>query len=354
MGRLAIMMVMGLALALSVVGYQINQTNSRSVEHVVSFQRYTMARNIAHSGINMVLRKFDSQADTGFINKVNRGVKVGIPYGFMYGSCMESVWVPDPAAHRESVVVKSYSTYLDTTYYMDLRLRRSPQPFPWVNAAVGLRAPNVDWSISGNAATIDGRDHDINGNWLNHPADDKPGVAVWTGTDTTKVLGRPPGSFYGSPRKTVKDTTLPNPSAYADQLINAASYNYTGPCNVTGNNTWGSSSNPIVIYANATAGSIKFAGTCEGWGILICKGSLEMGGNFTWHGLVIAYNDVSIEQSALSAGTPNVIGAFLMSGASGSSFSMKGNCSVQYSKAALNNAMLVGNLQSYKVIKWYE
>jgi hypothetical protein len=359
MGRLALMMVMGLTLTLAVVGYQINQTNSRAIEHVVSFQKYTMARNIAHTGINMALRKIDKQDSTAetrsFDSSLNVGTKLWITNNFALGSCSTMVWVPAPTTNPDSLLITSNSRYIDTTYTMRLILKKAPDPFPGVNAAVGLRVNNAVWSISGNTATIDGRDHDINGNLLPSSSNDRPAVAVYYGPDTTDVLSDPPHDFEGVPKKVVQDSSIPNPLDYAQLYINSASYTYTGPATIASNQVWGLQSAPVVVYANASAGGIKFSGTCEGWGILICKGDLTMSGTFKWHGLVIAYNEITIQtDAALSTGNPDIIGAFLLAGAPGSSFGMKGNCLAVYSSAALKNAMLIGTLQSYKVIKWYE
>jgi hypothetical protein len=354
MGRLALMMVMGLTLTFAMVSYQINQTNERSVEHVVSFDKYTTARNIAHAGVNIALRAFDRQpADTSLGAKLSRNETCVFANNFMQGICTTKVWLVVPNV-QDSLYITSKAKFMDTTYTMKLKVRRTPVPFPSINAAVSLNVANLMWAISGNSAWIDGHNHDSSGNLLPSSLNDLPGVAVLLASDTSKPLANS-SLISGSPCDVIADSNLANPAAYASTYINAASYTYTGPANITSNLTWGSSTTPVIVYANATGGTVKFAGNTEGWGILICKGNLTMSGTFKFHGLVIAYNDVTItEEASLSTGTPDIIGGFLMAGAPGSSFTLKGNCSVLYSSAAIKKAMLIGVLQAYKVCDWYE
>jgi hypothetical protein len=354
MGRLALMMVMGLTLTFAVVSYQINQTNVRSIEHVVSFHKYTTARNIAHAGVNIALRAFDRQPpDTTLGATLSQNGTVVFVKNFMDGICTTKVWLVTPNV-QDSLYITSKAWFMDTTYLMKLKVRRTPVPFPSINAAVSLNVENLLWSISGNSAWIDGHNHDSSGNLLPPGPNDLPGVAVLLASDTSKPLVDK-SLINGSPCDVIADSNLANPAAYASTYINAAMYRYTGPANITSNLTWGSSTTPVIIYADASAGAIRFGGNTEGWGILICKGNLTMSGTFKFHGLVIAYNDVTIqEMTALSNGTPDIIGGLLMAGAPGSSFSLKGNCAIIYSSAAIKKAMLIGVLQAYKVCDWYE
>ena len=71
------------------------------------------------------------------------------------------------------------------------------------------------------------------------------------------------------------------------------------------------------------------------------------------HGLVITYSDVTIE-CAFASGTPDIIGATLVAGPSGSKFTMKGNSTVAFSQPALDMAQYINKLQVYRVMRWYE
>ena len=159
----------------------------------------------------------------------------------------------------------------------------------------------------------------------------------------------------GSPTKIGVDTGMSNPALYVDQYINAADRVFTSGT-YGGNMTWGTPLSPQIVFCNATSGEVRFTGTILGWGILVVKGSLRISGNFSFHGLVIGYNDLGLEKDtlALSTGTPEIIGGLLMAGNSGSRFEMKGNDKIVYSKDALELAKYINKLQAYRVVKWFE
>jgi hypothetical protein len=196
--------------------------------------------------------------------------------------------------------------------------------------------------------SIDGRNHNIDGTLVT-PADTtyKPGVGVITPSDTTKVLAY--GSKIDGTVDVIVDPGMADPSAYVSEYINAADYTYPAGT-YGGNQTWGSPSTPKIV--NCTD-DVTFNGNAEGWGLLIVHGALHLGGTFKWHGLVVCYDDAIIDV-AFAAGTPDVIGAVLMAGPSGSTFQMKGNTQVAYSKAAVENAKYINKLQVYRVLYWYE
>jgi hypothetical protein len=47
----------------------------------------------------------------------------------------------------------------------------------------------------------------------------------------------------------------------------------------------GTANNPVIDYVN---GDATFNGTVQGYGILLVTGTLNMGGNFSWNGVVLA------------------------------------------------------------------
>jgi len=259
---------------------------------------------------------------------------------------MVSVRLANPS-YFDTLDLRCYARYMDTTRYMKLRLRRQPVPFPTIGEAAGLYVPNVNFQMDGNPY-IDGRNHDINGNLTPQPDTcNKPGVGVITPSDTSKVL--PYGGKINGSVDVIADSLMSNPATFVDEYINAANVTYSSGT-YGSNMTWGSVSNPWIVYAN---GDVKFNGNIEGWGILIVHGNLTLAGTFKFHGLVIAYQDVSIDVQ-FATGTPDVIGGLLMAGASGSNFIMKGNSQISYSKDAIEMAKYITRLQWYSVISWYE
>lgn len=338
MGRMALIIVVGLTLTLGIVGFSLNRSKTGTIENVAGFHKYTTARNIAHTAVNIALRALDRN-DSAFI--ASRSMSMNI----MGGSASVSFSYPNVSS-LDTIDLAASATYLDTVRAMNLRLRRSPVPFPVIKQAVGLRVPDADFSMTG-TPNIDGRNHDINGNLLAPSALDKPGVGVIHAPDTTQVLGF--ASKIDGTKDVDYDTTIADPAQFVGEYINAADRVYTSGT-YGSNMTWGSEASPQIVYCN---GDVKFNGNIEGWGILVVRGDLTLTGTFKFHGLVIAYQDVAIDVQ-FSTGTPDVIGALLMAGSAGSDFIMKGNSNVSYSKDAIDKAQFINKLQVYRVMRWYE
>jgi hypothetical protein len=335
---MALIIVMGLSLTLGIVGFSLNRAKTGTIENVSGFHKYATARNIAHTAVNIALRALDRN-DSVFMATRTMSVSA------MGGSATVSYSYPNILS-LDTIVLTANARYLDTSRMMSLRLRRWPVPFPTIGQAVGLRVPDVNFQMSG-TPSIDGHNHDINGIPLPPSANDKPGVGVIYAPDTTQVLGF--GSMIDGTKDVVYDTTIADPNQFVTEYINAADRVFTSGT-YGSNMTWGSAISPQIVY---TTGDVKFNGNIEGWGILVVHGDLTLTGTFKFHGLVIAYQDTQIDVQ-FSTGTPDVIGALLMAGSTGSQFVMKGNSNVSYSKDAINNAQFINKLQVYRVMSWYE
>jgi hypothetical protein len=345
------MLVLSLTLTAGIIGFSINKSKTRTVENVTGFQKYTTARNIAHTGVNMMLRALDRN-DTTLVNPLQAGQKVWMVQNLMSGVCSVSIRLKNPT-YKDTVVMTSKAMFMDTVKTMDLTLRRQPVPFPTPREAVGLHIPTVGFDINSGSVLIDGQNHDINGNLLPPSADDVPGVGVLTAGDTTKVINEE-NQFGGQQilgtKDVVQDSLIPDPSLFVNEYINGADTEYTSGT-YGGTINWGSPSNPWITYCH---GNVKFDGTVNGYGILVVSGDITFAGNFNFRGLVIAFNDVAIDVD-FSTGTPNVIGGLIMGGsAAGYDYRMKGTSKVVYSKEALEMARYINKLQVYRVMKWYE
>ncbi len=345
MGKMALILVVGLTLSVAVVAYTLNTSKTGLVENVSGFHKYTTSRDIANTGVNVLLRRLDAN-DTSITNPLYAAQTVKWSFSIMSGICSTSVKLTNPA-FLDTIDVTSKSKFMDTTKTITARLRRQPVPYPSIGEAVGLRVPNVNFNMTG-SAFIDGRNHTIDGTLVT-PADStyKPGVGVLNAIDSSNVAAF--GSKIDGTKDVVVDPGISDPSVYVGEYINGADYVY--PSGIYGSNyTWGSPSTPKIIYCS---GDVKFNGNGEGWGILVVDGNLTLAGTFKWHGLVVCYNTATIDVQ-FASGTPTIIGGVLMAGPSGSDFIMKGNSWVGYSKDALENAKYINKLQVYRVMYWYE
>ncbi len=359
MGKMAILLVIGVSMIVGIVAMRFN--NARNgivpglVQNVSGFQKYTMARNIAHTGVNMMLRRLDRN-DTAITGPLGRSQTAWMISDVMGGRCSVSVKLTSPPV-LDTIDITAKAKYVDSSKGMIIRLTRRPVPFPTLGEALMLRTNNVNFDIDGASGNIDGRDHDIAGNVLPSPPDTnyKPAVGVMSSSDSAKVAAFNSQLTASGQPKVKVDTNMADPALYVQDYINAADYKYTG--GVYGSNiTWGSPSNPVIVYADGSVTDVKFTGAVSGYGILVVKGDIWVSGNFSFHGLVMCYNDVVINRDTLglSTGTPDIIGAAVLAGAPGSSFVMKGNGQISYSAAALEMARFINKLQVYRVLRWYE
>lgn len=352
MGKMAFLLVMGLSIAVGIVTYTVNRSKNQLVENVTGFQKYTTARNIAHTGINMLLSRMDSH-DSAILDSLVPGKKAVMVTNFLAGKCTVTAQLASPSA-LDTIDVLCNAWFMDTTKYMKLRLRRKPVPFPVVSQAVGLRVPNVNFKISGAGGVygfIDGRNHDEDGVLTPQPdTANLPGVGVLNPADTTDILTY--ADKINGTSDVVIDSTLFDPAVYVDEYINAANLTYNDG-SVISSATWGTKTDPWIVYCK---GDVHISGTVTGWGILVVNGDLRVSGRIDFHGLVIAYKETVIDVLETGGGSKisNIIGGMLVAGPAGSSFEMRGNHTTVYSKKALEIAKYISKLQWYSILYWYE
>lgn len=339
MGRTALLLVLGLGAAFAVIGINLRNSGNQATEYQVGYHKYASARNLARTAVHARLRAIDrGESLTGRSDG-----------SFNDGTFYTQV---DTLSTVDTIVMNAYSQFEESTYTMRLKLYRYSKPFPVPTAAVGIRATPVDFSMQG-SAHIDGADHDADGNPTGDPG--LPGVAVMTSADSAEVMNN--GGSTGVDNGVAVDTTTSDPLDYVQEYLTNYDYRYTqADSPINQNITWGGPDDPkiVVCYTPDTTVSVKFNGTCEGWGILVVHGDLNLAGTFTWHGLVIAYGDQSQIRVTAASGTPEIFGALIMSGGPNSSFGMKGNVTMKYSSQALEQARWIKKLLAYRIMEWYE
>ncbi len=333
MGKMAILMILGLTYAVGYYTYTISQRSVQATDNFSDYYAYTNARNIAHSAVNIALREIE-------LHNVS-------PYQgtFGYGS-----WRVDTTSVGDTLYMTARTWYMDTSYVMHLKLQKYAKPFPKTESAVGLNVRDIVFEMSG-AAIIDGRDHDMNGNVVGPGI---AGVTVPTAAESSAVVSGAT-TIIGNPEPVSTSSNLPDPGQYIDEYILNADYTYNSGS--YSSLTWGSAADPKIIYSDGTTGSgVRFTGNVNGWGILIVKGKLWLGGNFSFRGLVIMYGSSEVEKDTLAtgSGTPDILGVVVMAGAPGSLFEMKGKPKFAYSKQALENARDMQKLSAYEIFQWWE
>lgn len=351
MGRLAIILVLGLSMTVGYIGYTLNQSKTQFVTNVSGFDRFSNARNIAHTGVSMMLRRID-RGDTVIMNPLPRGQTSLLVTNVVSGVCSVSIKLPN-VAKPDTIALTSKSKYMDSTYTVKAVLVRTPVPFPTPYAAVSVRASPAKFTNDGQPI-IDGRNYTVDGTSLKGSGD-QAGIRCMTKADSitlSATWGFP--QLNGNPKPPQVDPTIPDPSDYASVYINARDYYY--PTGTYSNVTWGSSAAPVIVdcVTPDTLETVKFQGNVEGWGILIVRGKLTITGTFKFHGLVLVYADNNVVDAINTDQNAQIIGALILAGGPNTLLDSRGNSTVKFSSDALNQAKYIGKLLYYQVVSWYE
>ena len=343
MGRTALFLVLGLGMAMGFIGLQMYRADEAAIETQYAYLKYMNARNLARASVHAALRTYDKNAtpEVQVATRFNSGT-------FQIDSLA-------PSADLDTLKIVTRGTYAESTYVMRLKLYRSTRPFPTVGAAIGIRAKPVLFSMSGHPS-VDGRAYDTTGTHL-IGSGDKPGVTTMRPADSATVAAAGGTNISGNP-SVATDTSVSDPKEYLDIYKNNADYVYNTPGTFSGQ-TWGSSSNPVIVYCNApddTSFAVKFSGAVTGYGILVVRGNVQFTGNLNFYGLVVV-DGFNTMVSFGAAGTPGIVGGVVVAGNAGASVTLKGsggNAKVVYSPGALARAKNIGKLRYYSILDWYE
>lgn len=348
MGNGSIVLVMGFIVLFGIVNTNFSSRNVETVQNVAGYAAYSIARDIANSAITITLRKIDTTSV--------------LPSRFVVtGNVHDGSYRVDARTNGDTLWLLARGRMMDSVYTIDATFLRYPKPWPELafGTALGLLPRPCGFLMQGLSARIDGRDHDSLGNLLPLPRADVPGVTVKHEDDSMTVYNntQAPDTMLNGSQKIAVDPSMSIPPTFIQEVIANADYKYETPINRDLNvtsTTWGSPDNPVIVYMDARdTNKVKISGNCVGWGILLVKGTLELAGGVTWHGLVVGHSTTVIDMKT-SGGNATVIGSFLFDGAPTSSFIMKGTGRFLFSKATLDKSKNVNKLLAYTILDWYE
>jgi Tfp pilus assembly protein PilX len=204
-----------------------------------------------------------------------------------------------------------------------------------------------------NPATIYSKDNiTVNGNSIEITGNDQSscgGTAlapIYTmDPATTTTNGNP--TFTGSPSTAQHGPLDLDLESYVNTL--SAGANYTLTDDVT-NGTYGSSSNFVTVYADAIGTQADDAlklNNVTGYGILLVKGDLELAGNITWNGLIIATGRITTTGGGKDS--KNILGQVYAGKNDIGDSAVTGTVTVGYHSCNLKNALAS---QPLKVVNW--
>lgn len=341
MGRAALFLVMGMAVAFGFIGGSLRESAEALTGAQTGYYKYSFARNMSRLAVNRHLRYID------------RGITPPSSASFEGGS-----YAVTSTSVGDTLNIVSTGAYAESTYVMRVKLLFTPKPFPTSESAIGMISNDAEFNISGKA-WVDGHNYTADGLSL-VGSGDLPGITVSNSADSAEIVndGSVAPNINGSIKVGVNDDAL-SPAAFIPEYEQSAHYTFNTPGNVSGNWVFGSSANPVIVVCNVgtpdTNFSIRFTGNIVGWGILAVNGNVKFGGGFEWYGLVMAYGENNVINFE-AMGNPQIVGGVIVAGEE-VNLTLKGTGSggkVKYSSAALDNARRIGRLLYYSIVEWYE
>ncbi|TVR27928.1 MAG: hypothetical protein EA390_13145 [Balneolaceae bacterium] len=290
----------GVLISLGFVVISTSNTGKMLTQKNVNYAEYTMAKNAAHTAIQIAMQEINQDNDWPNTHDINnpwvttiqdREVALYMEY---YQDANywdpDSLWIYSNASYRNDIV-QVRSLYLK-------------QPFsslvPEFKAAIQLPTGFASFNIDGNA-------HGVNGK-ASHCDNDMPPII----TNTQEAADRIPNSINMDGSIEVDPTLNYQPT---DELVERL-YN-SGNANMV-NGDWsgplGTEDNPGVFFIE---NDVKLTGQqSKGYGIMVIRsggaleyeGALEVAGNFEWNGLIIFENAFDFD----GRGTPTLNGSIVV------------------------------------------
>jgi Tfp pilus assembly protein PilX len=205
--------------------------------------------------------------------------------------------------------------------------------------------PNVATIYSKDNITVNGNSIAISGNDQSSCGGTALAPIYTMDPATTTTHGNP--TFTGSPSTAQHGPLDLDLASYVNTL--SAGANYTLTDDVT-NATYGSSSNFVTVYADAIGTQADDAlkiNNVTGYGILLVKGDLELAGNITWNGLIIATGRITTTGGGKDS--KNILGQIYAGKNDIGDSAVTGTVTVGYHSCNLKNALAS---QPLKVVNW--
>ncbi|MCH8942368.1 MAG: hypothetical protein IIA48_08040 [Bacteroidetes bacterium] len=336
MGKLIIILSMGVSIIISILIISLNKNSEIGLQGTINSFVNTQTRLIANSGVEIYLEKI-RRNKTLMGNYLNNTLMNGNYDIYIHGS-------------DSLLTIKSIGHFNGNSHTTIVKAKRDAIIVPDVNSALYVSSNNLNINLHGNI-DINGNDHDIDGSEI--PGFPLPGIGVDTQADSAYIIDNIKSKINNSIQGAggapsvgvVQDTT--NWLEISENFIFAADITLSSGTYSTGS-VFGTKSEPLITYIT---GDVHFTGSAYGYGILIINGNLEMSGNFTFHGLVIAYGQSSVETK--TTGNSGIIGAAIFVG---NSIDMQatGNAKIYYSTQAIDNLKAKIKSSRFKILSWWE
>lgn len=328
MGRAMLIICAGVLVSLGIVSISTSNQGKMITQNTVSYAEYTMAKNAAHTGIQMATQLINKDEDwpmthkseeTAWVTTV-QGLEVRLHTNFIGGNFWEDLSETWEDKKEDKIWFYSRAQLGEEfgNRIVEVRSHYKKRPFyelvPDFAGALQLPTDVGDFDVDGNA-------HEING--IPPPShgcpDTKPPIAVNSEETKTKLesedLQKESGDFGDG--DIIVDSELDYEPT--DELIERLKNSGNAiTVNSEFSGTLGSSDDPGIFFID---GSVKLTGQqSEGFGIMIIQNesymeyededgnTLDIRGNFEFNGLVIFENAFAFN----GRGTPTINGSVLI------------------------------------------
>lgn len=237
---------------------------------------------------------------------------------------------PGTTQHKPVDIITSYGIFGDSLKILEAEVVHPPGPV--IRSTLYAKG---DITGNGSALTVDGNDN-CGASAVSLPPvyTLSPSVTALNGTPT--LFGTPPTPQIGT-----DDIDI---TGYVDNLKEAASIVFTTDRN---NETYGGINQPETCYSDTSSpynvGGLKLS-NITGYGILLVKGDLTLGGGFNWNGLVLCTGVLVFNGGGAGI---NIRGAVLAD----QTVDINGGIDIRYDSCMIDNCL---NNQTLKIINWRE
>ena len=343
MGQQSMIIVLlgSLMLSFSVFGFM-GMWNSSGDTVVDQFER-EQAYNVATSAVNLSLSNL----------RVNKFWRSGFSnLGVANGTA--SLRVIDVG--KDTVKIDAVGTYNGVEHRVSC-VAKLRSIFPTVNSALAVFGDSVNFTNSGKAFSIDGRDHNADFTLGPNPAVDGIGAETSKVADDIKKQVTTNGVedlIIGKTGAIPSVGTFPKMSLQELRDYYAALKTMTVAAGkYSGNAIFGTLAKPEIVHV---PGNLEWDGIITGCGILVVDGSLSLKGKITWYGIVLTLaGDVKIDMGG--SGTPRILGTTFVGNKGGmvsTNVNVNGNPSLMYSYSVIQTVLANLNLLRVEVIKYWE
>jgi Tfp pilus assembly protein PilX len=346
--------------ALTLLGTTAYLLSSTDIKIGGNFKNQQMALQVAMAGAEQArqalrLENLSSSDTASFSDELNSAIRKGVN-GVLNGY---STTTDDQSIASGTLNGASYSSFLtndsadgtaNTTDANGKVMITSVATGPGTSKAivqtiVGLYSlpPSPATVYSQDNVTLSGSSISISGTNACDPSSSLAPIytvdpATTTQNGTPVLSGSPPTPQHGT-------TSIDLPT-YAEALKASANTTLTSD---ESDATYGSSSNYVTVYSDATAqadGELRL-NNVTGYGILVVKGNLQLAGNLNWTGIILVTGVIT--SSGGGSNSKNIMGQVYAGSSALGDSTISGSVTIGYDSCKVKQALAA---QAIKVSSW--